>query len=199
MPDPDCPYVSRGGLKLEAALDAFALDVTGRVCADLGCSTGGFTDCLLQRGAARVFAVDTAYGELAWRLRQDPRVTVMERTYAVHADPHPDAVERGGCDLVAVDLGWTRQEKAVPAALRWLRPRRPDDGVLPGIITLIKPHYESGTHRMTEDEADAESLRVADHVLPGLGVEVLGLVQSSVRGGKGKNLEHLALIRPRRA
>src|SRR5690606_3323422 len=83
----DTRYVSRGGLKLEAALDHFALDVTGFICADLGCSTGGFTDCLLQRGAAKVFAVDTAYGQLAWKLRKDDRVVVLERTNALHFDP----------------------------------------------------------------------------------------------------------------
>ena len=85
--DPEHPYVGRGGLKLQHALDAFGLDVTDLDCADLGCSTGGFTDCLLQRGAKSVVCVDTAYGELAWKLRQDDRTTVMERTNVLHADP----------------------------------------------------------------------------------------------------------------
>jgi len=193
MPEPDCPYVSRGGLKLEAALDAFGLDVAGLTCADLGCSVGGFTDCLLQRGAARVLAVDTAYGQLAWKLRQDPRVTVMERTNALHHEPADDQ----RVDLVVVDLGWTKQDRAVPAALRWLRGRTPQDrGAIPGVVTLIKPHYESGEHRMDDDAAHAESQRVAEHVLPTLGVAVHGLVESPIRGGKGGNLEHLALLKP---
>ncbi len=188
MPEPASPYASRGGLKLEAALDAFRLDVTGFTCADLGCSVGGFTDCLLQRGAARVFAVDTAYGQLAWKLRQDPRVTVMERTNALHTDPPKEAAH--DCDLVVIDLGWTKQDKAIPVALRWLK-HAPEARV----ITLIKPHYESGQHQMAEQEADAESQRVADEVLPTLGVEVLGLIRSPIRGGKGGNIEHLALLR----
>lgn len=195
MPEPECPFVSRGGLKLEAALDAFGLDVAGLTCADLGCSVGGFTDCLLQRGAQHAFAVDTAYGQLAWTLRNEDRVTVLERTNALHHEPADDQ----RVDLVVVDLGWTKQDRAVPTALRWLRDRNTDDrGAIPGIISLIKPHYESGQHRMDDDAAHAESKRVAEHVLPGLGVEVLGLVESPIRGGKGGNLEHLALLRPRK-
>jgi hypothetical protein len=136
------PYVSRGGLKLRRALDAFesgefgldvsGLDVSGLWCADLGCSTGGFTDCLLQAGAARVYSVDTAYGELAWKVRTDERVVVMERTNAVHAEVPQEVIERGGVDLVVIDLGWTAQAKAIPAALRWVRPRR-GPGASPGL------------------------------------------------------------------
>ena len=217
MPDApsptDNPYVSRGGLKLHAALEAFAFDVTGLACADLGCSTGGFTDCLLQHGAAHVFSVDTAYGELAWKLRQDERVTVLERTNAVHFDLNDQAVKKPkgfpkeftGVDLVVLDLGWTKQDRAIPAALRWLKrspvsPAQADSSAVPSpqphVITLIKPHYESGEHQLTDEQADAESQRVADDVLPTLGVEVLGLIRSPIRGGKGGNLEHLALLRP---
>ncbi len=185
MSGPERPFVSRGGLKLAAALDAFALDVASMTCADLGCSTGGFVDCLLQRGAARVYAVDTAYGELAWTLRNDERVVVMERTNALHAEP------REACGLVTVDLGWTRQDKAVPAALRWL-------GEGGRIVTLIKPHYESGRHRLSDDEAEAVNARVLAETMPGLGVEVLGCAPAPIRGGKGGNLEYLALLRPAR-
>ncbi len=174
-PDPVNPYVSRGGLKLQHAIDTFALDVTALVCADLGCSTGGFTDCLLQRGAARVFAVDTAYGQLAWKLRNDDRVTVMERSNALHVEP-PERV-----DLVVIDLGWTRQDKAIPAALKWIKPGG-------RIISLIKPHYEADQAQLGEggvlDPADAE--RLAESVrdeLPALGVEVLGWTRSPVLGG----------------
>ena len=183
MPDPACPYVSRGGLKLAAALEAFTLDVTGRTCADLGCSTGGFTDCLLQRGAARVFAVDTGYGQLAWKLRQDPRVTVMERTNALHAEP----VEP--CDVVVLDLGWTKQALAIPAALRWLTAAEHGR-----IVSLVKPHYESGRHTLTDDEADAVTQDVLATQMPSLGVTVLTVIRSPLRGGKGGNLEHLALL-----
>lgn len=185
-------FASRGGLKLEAALEHFGIDVTGATCVDLGCSTGGFVDCLLQRGAAKVFAVDTAYGELAWKLRQDDRVEVMERTNALHATPPPEVAQAagGGCDIVSIDLGWTKQHKAIPVALRWL-----GDSANARIVTLVKPHYESGQHKLTDEEADAETQRVVDEVLPGLDVDVLGWIRSPIRGGKGKNLEHLAVLR----
>lgn len=184
-------FASRGGLKLDAALEHFGVDAGGAVCADLGCSTGGFVDCWLQRGAARVYAVDTAYGELAWKLRQDQRVAVMERTNALHAPPEEVAAEAAGaCGFVSLDLGWTKQDKAIPAALRWL-----SDSSEARIVSLIKPHYESGRHKLTDPEADDQTRRVVQEVLPGLGVEVLGWIRSPIRGGKGKNLEHLALLK----
>lgn len=200
-PDDENRYASRGGIKLAAALDRFGIDVAGLVCADLGCSVGGFTDCLLQRGAARVYAVDTAYGQLAWKLRQDPRVVVMERQNALHAAP-PDAPDER-CDLVVVDLGWTRQKLAVPAALRWLKPASP--GCTPRVITLVKPHYESDPRKMgqggrgrhgvlSEEEAEEVTRRVVAE-LPALGVAVEGVMRSPVAGGKGGNTEYLALLR----
>lgn len=198
----DHPYASRGGLKLEAALRAFALDVAGLTCADLGCSTGGFTSCLLHHGAAKVYAIDTAYGELAWSLRQDPRVVVMERQNALHTAPHPEAVA-GGVGLVVIDLGWTRQDKALPAALNWL-------GANPvgKIITLVKPHYErpgeTGGRRKGQAKrpamAEAEARAVTAGVLSSvdgdasLGLRVAGVIDSPVAGGKGGNLEVLALL-----
>ncbi|MEM6552904.1 MAG: SAM-dependent methyltransferase [Planctomycetota bacterium] len=188
-PDDDRRFVSRGGLKLDAALDAFAphgIDPTGLTCADLGCSTGGFTDALLQRRADHVFAVDTAYGELAWTLRQDPRVTVMERSNALHAPP-PDNASHA-CGGVVIDLGWTKQAKALPAALPWLAP----DG---WVITLIKPHYESGQHRLDDDTASSICDEVLNN-LPDAGWVVIDTLESPIRGGKGRNLEVLALLRP---
>src|SRR5262245_42043324 len=117
MPDkPANPYVSRGGLKLAHALREFNINPTSLTCADLGASTGGFTDCLLQHGAAKVYAIDTAYGQLAWKLRQDPRVVVIERSNALHTEP------REPVDLVVADLGWTKQSLLIPAALKWLTP-----------------------------------------------------------------------------
>lgn len=195
--DPEHPYVSRGGLKLQHALDAFALDVTGLACADLGCSTGGFTDCLLQRGAASVVCVDTAYGQLAWKLRNDPRITVMERTNALHAEPIA-----GGVDLVVMDLGWTPQRLAILAAAKWLR----EGG---RIISLIKPHYEMSDRegkgaKIVLNEAQAE--RVAQEsldLLQAQGFQSLGLVKSPILGGGNRsksasrgNPEWLALITP---
>jgi len=195
MTDPDCPYVSRGGLKLAAALDAFKLDVRDVTCADLGCSTGGFVDCLLQRGARRVYAVDTAYGELAWKLRQDERITVLQRTNALHFDPRDELAGFAGCGLVTIDLGWTRQPHALPAARRWLAENSGH------IITLIKPHYEredTGPRQRRPILEDAEAERVFHEVLgqiPALDLTVLNHVISPIRGGKGKgNIEYLAMV-----
>ena len=110
----DHAYVSRGGLKLAAALEAFGVSPAGWVCADLGSNVGGFVDCLLRHGAERVYALDTGYGVLAYRLRRDPRVVVRERTNALHAVlPEP-------VDLVTIDVGWTPQEYILPAAVRML-------------------------------------------------------------------------------
>ena len=193
----DRRFVSRGGAKLEHALDAFSLDATGLECADFGCNVGGFTDCLLQRGARRVHAIDTGYGALAWTLRNDERVVVMERTNAMHADPPAE-----GVDLVVVDLGWTPQRHAIPAALRWLR--RGADGA-GRIVTLVKPHYEISQvqrramlRRGRLEPADAE--RVVMTTLDALrrsGVNVNRCVQSPIAGDKAGNLEWLALVEPR--
>lgn len=109
-------FVSRAGLKLEHALREFEFDVAGLVCADFGCNVGGFTDCLLQRGARKVYAIDTGYNVLAYKLRVDERVVVMERTNALHV-AKPQAAE---IDLVVIDMAWTPQRHALPAAVRWL-------------------------------------------------------------------------------
>src|SRR5437899_8186322 len=105
-------FVSRAGLKLEHALVTFGIDVTGWMCADLGSNAGGFVDCLLQRGASKVYAIDTGYGALEWKLRRDPRVVTMERTNAMHAEL-PEKVAR-----VTIDVAWTRQRHILPAARR---------------------------------------------------------------------------------
>lgn len=201
MTHPPCPFVSRGGLKLAAALDAFAVNPTGLVCADLGASTGGFTDCLLQRGAARVFAVDCAWGQLAWKLRTDPRVVPLERTNVLHFDPFT-LPEFPGCDLVTIDLGWTPQALALPAALRWLKP-------IPSarIISLVKPQYEASHHSHQPRRtilSDEQSLQIFQQVLqslPALNLDPLAWIPSPIRGAarskKPGNLEYLVLIRPR--
>lgn len=190
-------FVGRGGLKLRHALDAFGLDPSGLVCADLGCNVGGFTDCLLRAGAASVYAVDTGYGALAWTLRKDPRVRVMERTNALHA---PAPAE--GVDLVVIDLGWTPQKHAVPAGVRWLGSRAGGR-----IVSLIKPHYELSREEgsnllrdgvLGQDEAERVTARTVES-LPALGVRVLGLTRSPIVGGEGKknkqgNAEWLVLL-----
>src|SRR5436190_9218733 len=123
-------FVSRAGQKLDHALTTFAIDVSGKTCADLGCSTGGFVDCLLQRGAKKVYAIDTGYGVLDWKLRNDPRVIVMERTNAMHVSL-PEPVE-----IVTIDVAWTKQKHILPAAARLLA----HGGA---VVSLIKPHYEA--------------------------------------------------------
>jgi 23S rRNA (cytidine1920-2'-O)/16S rRNA (cytidine1409-2'-O)-methyltransferase len=130
----DLPYVSRGGLKLEAALNAIPMDCAGWVCLDVGASTGGFTDCLLQHGAVRVFAVDVGYGQLAWSLRTDKRVKVIERTNIRKMDP---ALITEPVDLVTIDASFISLKIVVPSILRFLKPRG-------NILALIKPQFEAG-------------------------------------------------------
>lgn len=125
-------YASRGGFKLEHALYAFAIDVSGKVAADLGASTGGFTDCLLKHGALKVYAVDVGYGQLDYRLRQDDRVVVMERVNARHLESLPEPM-----DLVSIDVSFISLEHMLPVAYRLLK----DEGEL---IALIKPQFEAG-------------------------------------------------------
>lgn len=196
MADPSCPFVSRAGLKLEHALTTFGLDITGWRVADFGCNIGGFTDVCLRRGAAQVTAIDTGYGTLAWTLRNDPRVTVMERTNALHA-PAP-AVP---VDLVTIDMAWTPQRLAIPAALAWLAP-----GPQARIISLVKPHYEvnADEKRLLKGGAlePEDSRAVCARVLaamPALGVRVIAHADSPITGGKttkkGRgNMEFLALL-----
>jgi 23S rRNA (cytidine1920-2'-O)/16S rRNA (cytidine1409-2'-O)-methyltransferase len=130
----DLAYVSRGGLKLEGALKAMRLDVRDRVCLDVGASTGGFTDCLLQHGARKVYAVDVGYGQLAWKLRQDKRVVAIERTNIRHMDPDlvPEPV-----DLATIDTSFISLKIVVPAVLKLVKP----GGM---VLALIKPQFEAG-------------------------------------------------------
>jgi len=128
------PYVSRGGVKLSAALDAFAVDVSGMTAVDVGASTGGFTDCLLQHGAARVYAVDVGYGQLAWKLQIDPRVVVLDRTNVRHLETLPDGVL---ADLAVIDASFISLTLVLPATLRLIKPDAQ-------MIALVKPQFEAG-------------------------------------------------------
>ena len=187
-PPPSGSPAGRGALKLAAALDAFGIDVRGLSCADFGASVGGFTGCLLQRGAARVYALDTGRGQLAWTLRKDPRVVVRERTNVLHC-PAPQ-----GVDLVVIDLGWTPQRLSVPAALRWLRPGG-------RVVSLVKPHYELAQvlgRRPERNLSPAEAREVLRKVRSQLapqGAAVLAEMTSPL-AGKGGNQEFFLLIAP---
>lgn len=179
-------FVSRAGLKLDHALAAFGMDVGGLVCADLGCNAGGFTDCLLQRGASKVYAVDTGYGMLDWKLRKDPRVVVMERTNAMHAVlPEP-------VSLVVIDVAWTKQRHILPAARRMLAPGGE-------IVTLIKPHYEADRellHRgVLPPERVDEVVESVKRDVADADLDFIGSVLSPIQGAKG-NVEVLARLRP---
>jgi len=185
--NPTRPFVTRAGQKLAAALDRFGIDPAGWVCADLGSNVGGFVDCLLQRGAAQVYAIDTGYGVLAWKLRQDARVVVMERANALHARL-PEPVR-----LVTVDVGWTRQHLILPAAERMLIP----EGI---IVTLIKPHYEADRQLLRggvlpDDQVEPTVAQVVARLV-GLGIEFADMMESPLRG-QGGNQEVLGLVRPR--
>lgn len=132
------PYVSRGGLKLAAALETFGLNVAGLSAVDVGASTGGFSDCLLQRGVAKLFAVDVGYGQLAWKVRSDPRVTVLDRTNIRHLEQLP-----GGflADLAVIDASFISLELVLPATLRLLTPRGQ-------VVALVKPQFEAGREQV---------------------------------------------------
>ena len=179
-------FVSRAGLKLDAALNAFCLDVSGLVCADLGCNAGGFVDCLLQRGAAKVYAIDTGYGMLDWKLRKDPRVVVMERTNAMHATlPEPVSV-------VTIDVAWTKQKHILPAGRRMV-------GENGSVISLIKPHYEADASWLSRGvlpvERVPEVVEAVKAEIRRAGLEVIGTVISPILGAKG-NTEILVHLRP---
>ena len=179
------PSASRGGLKLAAALDAIGLDPCGWIVADVGASTGGFTDCLLQRGAERVYAIDVGYGQLAWKLRQDPRVVVMDRTNARYLETLPE-----GVDLVTADVSFISLKLILPAAIGWLR----SDGE---IVALIKPQFEAGRDQVGKGGVvrdPAIHRRVLEDLSTWAGAEGLtlaGLIPSPITGPAG-NVEFLA-------
>jgi 23S rRNA (cytidine1920-2'-O)/16S rRNA (cytidine1409-2'-O)-methyltransferase len=183
------PYVSRGGLKLRRALEQFGVDVTGLVAVDVGSSTGGFTDCLLQAGAVKVFAIDVGYGQLAWKLQQDPRVVSMERTNIRSVTP--DQLEEAP-ELAVVDASFISLSKVLPATVGLLKPGG-------RIIALIKPQFEVGRGEVGEggvvrDPAAHEKV-VEDvrRTAQNLGLTVAGLCESPITGADG-NREFLILL-----
>jgi 23S rRNA (cytidine1920-2'-O)/16S rRNA (cytidine1409-2'-O)-methyltransferase len=177
----DIPFVSRGGLKLQAALDHWRLDVRGMVAADVGASTGGFTDLLLQRGARHVYAIDVGYGQLAWTLRQDSRVTLFERANIRNFEPArlPQLV-----DLVVIDVSFISLRLVLPAAMRLLRPHG-------SMLALVKPQFEVGKGEVgkggvvrdpAQHDAVVQALRTFGE---GLGLQCHGACPSPILGPKG--------------
>ena len=182
-----CPYVSRGGLKLEKALRDFGVDPTGYVCSDSGCSTGGFTDCLLQQGASRVYAIDVGYGELNWKIRNDPRVVVMERTNIRYVTPE-DIGEP--LDLSVIDVSFISLRIVLPAIKNLLKEGKGQ------VLCLIKPQFEAGRENVgkngviREPSVHKEVLDNFVALAKELGFTILGLTFSPVKGPAG-NIEFL--------
>ena len=182
-----CPYVSRGGLKLEKALRDFGVDPTGYVCSDSGASTGGFTDCLLQQGASKVFAIDVGYGQLDWKIRSDPRVVVMERTNVRYVTPE-DLGEP--LDLSVVDVSFISLRIVLPVIKTFLKPTGQ-------VLCLIKPQFEAGKEKVgkkgvVRDPAiHKEVLDSFVALTQEIGFTILGLTFSPVKGPEG-NIEFLA-------
>ena len=181
-----CPYVSRGGLKLQKALRDFGVDPTGFVCSDSGASTGGFTDCLLQQGAKKVFAIDVGYGQLDWKIRSDPRVVVMERTNIRYVTP-----EQLGepLDLSVVDVSFISLKIVLPAIKALLKPTGQ-------VLCLIKPQFEAGRDKVgkkgvvRDPETHKEVLDMFVQLAAELDMKILGLTFSPVKGPEG-NIEFL--------
>jgi len=177
----DLPYVSRGGLKLAGALDAFALDPSEAICADVGASTGGFSDVLLQRGAARVYAIDVGYGQLAWKLRQDERVVVMERTNARHLESLPEPI-----DLVTIDASFISLKLIFPAVVKWLKPGA-------SVVALVKPQFEAGKKQVgkggvvRDPSVHRQVLEKAIHEATENGLMAVGLTASPITGPAGNH------------
>lgn len=184
--DFDIPYVSRGGLKLEAAFKHFNIDVKGKIAMDVGASTGGFTDCLLQHGVARVYCIDVGYGQLAWKLRSDERVYILERTNIRYLPKEkiPELV-----DIATIDVSFISLRKVIPRVLDFLK----DDGE---IIALIKPQFEVGKGEVDKggiikkEEKRLKAVEEVKNFIDSLGLKIKGLMQSPITGGKG-NIEYL--------
>jgi 23S rRNA (cytidine1920-2'-O)/16S rRNA (cytidine1409-2'-O)-methyltransferase len=187
-------FVSRGGHKLEHALEHFQIDVAGLIAIDLGASTGGFTDCLLQRGAARVYAVDVGHGQLAWKLRQDPRVVVMEKTNARDLSPASFPQPFNGADLIVIDCSFISLQKLLPAAVALLRPSAK-------LVALVKPQFEAGKTEVDKGEGVITDPAIHERVLRELRAFVeemenlnwIGVTESPLLGPAG-NKEFLVLL-----
>ncbi|MBI4039149.1 TlyA family rRNA (cytidine-2'-O)-methyltransferase [Candidatus Daviesbacteria bacterium] len=179
-------FVSRGGDKLQAAIEKFLVDIKNQVVLDVGSSTGGFVDCLLQNGAAKVYALDVSYGELAWKLRNDPRVVVMERTNILYLENLPQQL-----DLITIDAGWTRLEIILPVVKKFLKTNGQ-------IIALLKPHYETDKKDLIKGVLKPELVEQVKNAvvrkIENLEFKILVQMESPILGGAG-NKEYLLLVK----
>jgi 23S rRNA (cytidine1920-2'-O)/16S rRNA (cytidine1409-2'-O)-methyltransferase len=193
-------FVSRGGEKLDAAFEAFGINVSGLICADVGASTGGFTDCLLQRGAAKVYAIDVGKGILHWKLRNDKRVVVMEETNARFVETLPEPIQ-----LVTVDASFISLKIILPVVIKWLFPLSSFDGgktkeERSDIVALIKPQFEAGKKDVSRGDGVIRDSQIHRQVLLDVlgfaqseGFQICGLIKSPLLGPKG-NVEFLAWL-----
>ncbi len=184
----DLQYVSRGGLKLERALDHWNISVAGRVCLDVGASTGGFTDCLLQRGAAQVIAVDTGYGQMDFKLRQDKRVRLLEKTNARYLTRDAVGV---AADFIAMDVSFISATLVLPAVIRAAFPDSPDDRPGRQIVVLVKPQFEAGREYVgkggivRDEAAQLAAVEKVKAAVQSLGATQIETIESPILGAEG--------------
>ncbi|RNB81134.1 TlyA family RNA methyltransferase [Brevibacillus fluminis] len=185
------PYVSRGGLKLEKAIEVFGIDMTDRVMMDIGASTGGFTDCALQKGVRKVYAIDVGYGQLDWSLRKDERVVVMERTNFRHLDP--DTFPHEKPDIASIDVSFISLKIILPVLYRFLK----EEG---DVLALVKPQFEAGRENVGKNgivrdpDIHREVLQTIIQFAQSIGFAAKGLHFSPITGGEG-NIEFLLHLR----
>lgn len=183
------PYVSRGGLKLEKAIKKFSLDLKDKICLDIGASTGGFTDCMLQNGAKKVYSIDVGYGQFAWKLRVDPRVVCMERTNIRYVKPE-DIGEYA--DFASIDVSFISLQKVFPAVLNLIK----ENG---SIVALIKPQFEAGREKIgkkgvvREKSTHEEVINNIVNFVKKEGIKVIDIEYSPIKGPEG-NIEYLIYI-----
>ena len=201
----DLPYVGRGGLKLEAALNFFKVHLENNIVMDVGSSTGGFTDCMLQRGATKAYCIDVGYGQLAWSLRQDPRVVLLERTNIRHLESEigslkPEARKKeledliqSNIDIAAIDVSFISLTKVIPVVIKFLKEKA-------GILALVKPQFEVGKGEVGKggivrrEEKRLSALKTVMDFVETLSLKIAGVLRSPLPGQKG-NIEYLLYMR----
>ena len=184
----DLKYVSRGGLKLEKAFEHWKINVTGKICLDVGASTGGFTDCLLQYGAARVIAVDTGHGQIDFRLRQDPRVRLLEKTNARYLTREQISES---IDFIAMDVSFISATLVLPAVISAAFPQSPSERSGREIVVLVKPQFEVGREQVgkggivRDEAAQLAAVEKVRQAITGLGFRQTGVIDSPILGAEG--------------